>query len=112
MLTENDSKPLLAEVCNDIQEARESPEVQEALKDPTKAKLTEIIDHAVRKKLHNLPNPELVIVFNDYLCTFGALPWSTSFSEFHNISKENYTTVQDFTDIMYKFAKCQQRFGK
>lgn len=103
--------PLIAEVCNELKEARNTLEVQEALKDTTKAKLTELVDNAVRKKLHNLPNPELVIVFNDYLCTFGALPWSTSFSEFHNISKGNYTTVHDYTNIMYRYAKCQQRFG-
>ncbi|KAL5280622.1 NUS1 family protein [Megaselia abdita] len=112
VLTENDSKPLIAEVCNELSESRDTPAVQEALKDPTKAKLTELMDNAIRKKLHNLPYPELVVIFNNYLCTFGALPWSTSFSEFHNIRKGNYTTVQDYTDVMYRYARCQQRFGK
>ena len=109
-MTENDSKPLIAEVCNELRNNKHSPEVQEALEETSK--LTKLIDCSIRKKLHNHPDPELVVVFNQFLCTYGVLPWSTSFAEFHCIDRGNYTTVEDYTSVMYKYSKCEQRFGK
>lgn len=109
VLSKNDGKPLIAEVCRELFEQRDSSEIQETLKDRTL--LTSKISKVLQKKLNNMPDPDCAIIFNKHLCTFGFLPWHTGFTEFHLIKTGSYFNVGTFARVLYRFSKCEQRFG-
>lgn len=109
VLSKNDGKPLIAEVCRELFEQRNSPEIQQALKD--RPVLTGIISKSLQKKLYNMPDPDCAIIFNKHMCTFGLLPWHTGFTEFHLIKTGSYFNVATFVRVLYRFSNCEQRFG-
>lgn len=109
VLNKNDGKPLIADVCRELFEKRHSSEVQEALEDRTN--LTNTITKVLQKKLNNMPDPDCAIIFSKYMCTFGLLPWHTGFTEFHLVKTGSYFNVATFAEVLYRFSKCEQRFG-
>ncbi|XP_055838233.1 dehydrodolichyl diphosphate synthase complex subunit nus1 [Episyrphus balteatus] len=109
VLSKNEGKPLIAEVCRELFEKRDSTEIQEALKD--RPSLTSKISKSLQKKLNNMPDPDCAIIFSKHMCTFGLLPWHTGFTEFHLIKTGSYFNVGTFARVLYRFSKCEQRFG-
>ncbi|XP_055917346.1 dehydrodolichyl diphosphate synthase complex subunit nus1 [Eupeodes corollae] len=109
VLSKNDGKALIAEVCRDLFEKRNTTEIQEALKD--RPSLTNIISKSLQKKLNNMTDPDCAIIFSNHMCTYGLLPWHTGFTEFHLIKTGSYFSVETFARVLYRFSKCEQRYG-
>ncbi|XP_055386587.1 dehydrodolichyl diphosphate synthase complex subunit nus1 [Condylostylus longicornis] len=105
-----DGRPLLAEVCKELWLQRDSDEIKDAVNN--KNKLADKISSEIQKKLNNLPDPDLVIIFDKIMCTYGLLPWNIGFSEFYQVKNSEFFNVDDFANILYKYSKCEQRFGK
>lgn len=110
MLDVEDGRPLIAEVCRELYQQRQTEEIQNLLKDRTL--LTERISMELSKKLHNLSDPDLGIIFHRHTCTFGLLPWHTRFTEFYTIETGRYFNVETFAEVLYKYSRCEQRWGK
>lgn len=58
------------------------------------------------------PDPELAIYFGKICCTYGFLPWHIRLTEFIGLTTQNDLTINTFLKTLYKFARCEQRFGK
>jgi dehydrodolichyl diphosphate syntase complex subunit NUS1 len=65
-------------------------------------------------KLHgNMPDPELALYFGNYCHTAGFFPWQTRLTEFMQISyKLHHLSLDKFIRVLYRYAKCEQRYGK
>ena len=59
-----------------------------------------------------LPDPELLIRFGPAHSNMGYPPWQLRLSEIHDIQTHCDTTVNEFMDVMSKYSKCEQRFGR
>lgn len=57
------------------------------------------------------PDPDAAIYFGDVCSTYGFLPWHIRLTEFFPIKSQDTMTVQSFLDTLFKFSKCEQRFG-
>lgn len=57
------------------------------------------------------PDPDLAIYFGKICCTYGLLPWHIRLTEFINIPSQSSLTVNTFLHMLFKYAKCEQRFG-
>lgn len=104
------NRPLLVQVCRELFQQRKTEEIQQLLKQ--RNLLTERLTQELAHHLHNLTEPELSIIFYENLCTFGLLPWHTRFTEFHRHATGQRFDVKTFANILYKFARCEQRWGK
>lgn len=72
-----------------------------------------LVDAAVRRRLDGMPEPELAFYFGEHCCTYGLSPWQIRLTEFVRLER----TVLDvglgsFVRSLYRYAKCEQRFGK
>ncbi|KAI8125520.1 hypothetical protein FF38_14276 [Lucilia cuprina] len=104
------NRSLIAQICRDLFEQRHTTEIQNLLKDRTT--LTERLSEELSQHLGNLTEPELSIIFDDNLCTYGMLPWHTRFTEFHLHAKGQRFDVKTFAQILYKYSRVEQRWGK
>lgn len=57
------------------------------------------------------PDPDAAIYFGDTCSTFGFLPWHIRLTEFFPIKSQQTMTVYSFLETLFKFSKCEQRFG-
>lgn len=57
------------------------------------------------------PDPELALYFGAVCCTYGFLPWHIRLTEFLPVTSQRTMTVATFISNLYKYAKCEQRFG-
>lgn len=101
---------MIAEVCRNLFRQRHTKEVEELLKQ--KCQLTERLDKEMSHLLEHLSEPELSIVFSETLCTFGTLPWHTRFTEFQRFVTGQRFDAQSFAHILYRYSRCEQRWGK
>ncbi|XP_061399401.1 dehydrodolichyl diphosphate synthase complex subunit nus1 [Musca vetustissima] len=106
----NDNHSLISDVCRTLFRQRHTNEIQQLLQH--RAQLTEYIDTEIKQHLQNVSEPELSIVFSETLCTFGTLPWHTRFTEFQRYPSGKYFNVESFATILYKYSRCEQRWGK
>lgn len=73
----------------------------------------DLIDERLSKLPGYLPDPELAVFFGTFCCTQGFFPWQIRLTEFIQISyTQESLTLQKYLDVLYKYAKCQQRFGQ
>lgn len=73
----------------------------------------EQLDKKLSKYYGNIPDPELAIYFGRVTCTAGLLPWQIRLTEFIQISyKLNQMSLDKYLRVLYKYAKCEQRYGK
>ncbi|XP_016972061.2 dehydrodolichyl diphosphate synthase complex subunit NUS1 [Drosophila rhopaloa] len=106
-----DGHALIADVCRELYEGRETPVVQNLLKQKREA-LTEQISDMLNKRLGFVaPEPELGIVFARQTCTYGLLPWHVRFTEFHTHPSGRHFNVETFANILSKYSRCEQRWG-
>lgn len=71
------------------------------------------IDEQLGRLSGNLPDPDLAVFFGNACCTMGFLPWQIRLTEFIPIShKLKSLTLEKYIQVLYKYAKCEQRFGK
>ncbi|XP_031627134.1 dehydrodolichyl diphosphate synthase complex subunit NUS1 [Contarinia nasturtii] len=57
------------------------------------------------------PDPDAAIYFGDVCSTYGFLPWHIRLTEFFPIQSQDTMTVYSFMETLFKFSKCEQRFG-
>lgn len=57
------------------------------------------------------PDPDLALYFGSVCCTYGLLPWHIRLTEFLPIESQRKMTVNTFISKLYKYARCEQRFG-
>lgn len=57
------------------------------------------------------PDPDAAIYFGDICSTYGFLPWHIRLTEFFPIKSQQTMTVYSFLDTLFKYSKCEQRFG-
>ncbi|XP_030021203.2 dehydrodolichyl diphosphate synthase complex subunit nus1 [Manduca sexta] len=60
----------------------------------------------------SIPDPEVILYTGPLCTTRGALPWQIRLSEFIQLSKDHSVNIDSFVGAMYKYNKCDQRFGK
>lgn len=73
----------------------------------------DLIDEKLSKLYGHIPEPDLALYFGSFSCTQGILPWHIRLTEFIQISyKLRSLTLQKYISVLYKFARCEQRFGK
>lgn len=86
---------------------------QDLRKMPSQQISVDLVDEKLNKLYGNIPDPELAIYFGNSTCTAGFLPWHIRLTEFIQISyKLNYLSLDKYLRVLYKFARCEQRFGK
>ncbi|XP_062121372.1 LOW QUALITY PROTEIN: dehydrodolichyl diphosphate synthase complex subunit nus1 [Drosophila sulfurigaster albostrigata] len=106
-----DGHALIAKLCRELYVNRGTTEVQQLL---TKR---ELLSDKLNERLNQelgipVPEPELGIVFSGVTCTFGLLPWHARFTEFHTHPSGRHFDATCFAQLLYKYARCEQRWGK
>ncbi|XP_065357732.1 uncharacterized protein Tango14 [Calliphora vicina] len=104
------NRSLIAQICRDLFKQRHTTEIQNLLKERTS--LTERLSQELSQHLGNLTEPELSIIFDENVCTFGMLPWHTRFTEFHQHANGQHFDVKTFAHILYRYSRVEQRWGK
>ncbi|CAL8121986.1 unnamed protein product [Orchesella dallaii] len=56
--------------------------------------------------------PDLLLILGNVKSTLGFLPWHIRLTEIHWLPSLKRVEICDFLTSFYKYAKCQQRFGK
>ncbi|XP_055539672.1 dehydrodolichyl diphosphate synthase complex subunit Nus1 [Wyeomyia smithii] len=74
----------------------------------------ELVDQTMQNLVHQVPDPELAVYFGTVCCTYGMLPWQIRLTEFVSLQAPSLAElgVEHFINSLYKYAKCEQRFGK
>lgn len=72
----------------------------------------DFVDKTLNKYVWGLPDPDLALYFGGICSNFGFLPWQTRLTEFLGIKTQSSVTAVDFVRSLYRFSKCEQRFGK
>lgn len=62
--------------------------------------------------LWKFPDPDLAIVYSNICCTYGVLPWHTRVTEFFTLPLHFCLSVTDFTNLLERYSRCEQRYGK
>lgn len=99
-LSPADSKVKISEICREIAT-------------DTNVTVGKINSSYLNEKFEEIihPDPDLAIYFGDYCSTFGLLPWHIRLTEFINIKTQHALTIQTFLETLFKYSKCEQRFG-
>lgn len=63
-------------------------------------------------KLQDIPDPELALIYAKTCSTYGLLPWHTRTTEFLMTPLHVSLSVKDFTHLLEKYSKVEQRYGK
>ncbi|KAG8185909.1 hypothetical protein JTE90_028907 [Oedothorax gibbosus] len=64
------------------------------------------------KDIINIPDPELLILFGESNGLMGYLPWHIRLSEIISQPTHYNFSIEEFQDILFRYSKCEQRFGK
>nr|XP_003705367.1 PREDICTED: dehydrodolichyl diphosphate syntase complex subunit Nus1 [Megachile rotundata] len=77
-------------------------------------KSEEINSDLINEKLNlwRVPDPDLGVIYGHVCCTYGVLPWQTRITEFFTLPLHFSLSVKDFTCLLEKYSKCEQRYGK
>ena len=71
------------------------------------------VDEALTKVFGRMPDPDLAVYFGTACCSMGFMPWQIRLTEFIPISfKLQHLSLEKYLRVLYKYAKCEQRFGK
>jgi len=72
----------------------------------------EEVDKRLKTAFFGLPDPDLALYFGGVCCTFGLSPWHLRLTEFISLRTQATATPETFVRALYRFSKCEQRFGK
>lgn len=74
----------------------------------------ELVNQRLQAQTHHIPDPELAVYFGSICSTYGMLPWQIRLTEFQPLEAPGLGDVKvgHFLSCLYRFAKCEQRFGK
>lgn len=106
ILSYEDGRPKLAK-C--IQRISQDSSLQESI---TKEYTSEEFDKVLKVMYPSIPDPDLVLYSGPVCYTHGLLPWHIRLTEFINISKDHRINVNNYLGALYKYNKCDLRFGK
>lgn len=71
------------------------------------------VDETLSKLFGHMPDPDLAVFFGTTCCTMGFMPWQIRLTEFIQLSyKLHNLSLDKYLRVLYKYAKCEQRFGK
>lgn len=70
------------------------------------------LNDAISCKYAPIPDPDLALYSGSLCCTHGLLPWHIRLTEFIQLSPDKTIGVNNYIDALYKYHKCDQRFGK
>lgn len=70
------------------------------------------LDNFVGSAYPAIPDPEVILYTGVSCVTHGFLPWQIRLTEFIRLSLDHSVHVESFIGALYKFNKCDQRFGK
>ncbi|KAJ8716543.1 hypothetical protein PYW07_003170 [Mythimna separata] len=70
------------------------------------------IDNILMLMYPSIPDPELVLYTGPLCCTRGLLPWQIRLTEFIQLSLDHSINIDNFIGALYRYNKCDQRFGK
>ncbi|KAF9816439.1 hypothetical protein SFRURICE_000345 [Spodoptera frugiperda] len=101
-----DGKPYIAQCIRQIAEDRlicnrESDEYS-----------AQELNDALMLKYPSIPDPELVLYTGPLCRTHGLLPWQIRLSEFIQLSLDHSVSIDNFIGALFRYNKCDQRFGK
>ncbi|XP_058444458.1 dehydrodolichyl diphosphate synthase complex subunit Nus1 [Malaya genurostris] len=74
----------------------------------------ELVDQIIQDSNYHIPDPELAVYFGAICCTYGMLPWQIRLTEFIPLEAPSLAEVTEahFLNCLFRYAKCEQRFGK
>lgn len=77
-------------------------------------KVEEINDDLLNEKLslRGIPDPDLALIDGHVCSTYGLLPWHTRTTEFLMLPPYRCLSPIDFVDLLEKYNKSEQRYGK
>lgn len=59
-----------------------------------------------------IPDPDVILYTGPLCCTYGFLPWQIRLTEFIPLSLSHNINIYNYLGALYKYSKCDQRFGK
>lgn len=71
-----------------------------------------LVDEYLRKILPEYSDPDLAIYFDEHCCTYGLSPWHIRLTEFAQVKLDSSLKLDNYLKVLYKYSKCEQRFGK
>lgn len=105
MFNSKDGRPKIAECISRIAEER-SKSMQN----------TEITVRELNNRLSSvypsIPDPDVIFYTGPSCCSHGVLPWQIKLAEFVQLSLDHSINVNTYVGALYKYNKCDQRFGK
>lgn len=106
IFTHKDGQPTIAQCIQRIAEgkvicSRESEEYT-----------AQELDKALKLMYPSIPDPDLVLYTGPLCCTHGLLPWQIRLTEFIQMSLDHSVSVDTYVGALYRYNKCDQRFGK
>ncbi|KAI8421592.1 hypothetical protein MSG28_009609 [Choristoneura fumiferana] len=100
-----DGRPKIAECISQIAEERSKS-----------MRNTEITVKELNTRLSSLypsiPDPDVIFYTGASCCSHGVLPWQIRLAEFVQLSLDHSINVNTYVGALYKYNKCDQRFGK
>ncbi|RWS01934.1 nogo-B receptor-like protein [Dinothrombium tinctorium] len=69
------------------------------------------ISTLIQEKNH-FPDVDLAVILGSTPCVFSFPPWQLRVTEILTIQNHDRLEVEDFIEVISKYSKCQQRFGK
>lgn len=97
---------LLVQVCRGLAE-----EVRDELV-PLENITIDLVDERLRKYFNGLPDPDLALYFGRICGTYGLSPWHLRLTEFIGMPRQSSLRPVNFVHALYRFSRCEQRFGK
>lgn len=102
--TKNDGRPKIARCIQRIAK-------NEIICDKSKELTAQELDIALSKEYTTIPDPCLALYAGPSCSTKGMLPWQIRLTEFIQLSVNNVVTLDNYLGALYKYNKCDQRFG-
>lgn len=106
IFTSDDGRPKIAQGIRDI--AKGIIPCSRSSEEYTAQELDEVLSTVYP----SIPNPELALYTGTLCCTHGLMPWQIRLTEFVQLSLDNSVNIKGFLGALYKYNKCDQRFGK
>lgn len=102
----DDGKPKIAQCIQEI--AKGTISCSKSSDEYTAQELDEVLNTVYP----SIPNPEVAFYTGSLCCTHGLMPWHIRLTEFVQLSLDHSVHIKGFLGALYKYNKCDQRFGK
>uniref|UniRef100_A0A7G3AP17 ditrans,polycis-polyprenyl diphosphate synthase [(2E,6E)-farnesyldiphosphate specific] n=1 Tax=Lutzomyia longipalpis TaxID=7200 RepID=A0A7G3AP17_LUTLO len=106
VLSRADGKPTIGNLCRTLSQEVQRGQLQLDQID------VELVDKRLSDMTGRIPDPEVAVYTGDFCCTYGFLPWQSRLTEFIPMGPQNLFGMDTFLNVLYQYAKKEQRFGK